>query len=370
MGLSPPRGPPHASTFQPTTIQGQPPAPARSRHPSAPRLPSAFHVRLKMSPAGTILCPTSPGLRGQPCSPSSWGRHLPPNHLDDYGPGFYCHKCFVQEQQYPPEGAVLSLEIATLPLHRLGAKDAFAAPRPHTWSASESLLALPKTTGRDKAKRRRVRVIFKAGTHLERADGLEGIPVVSGNQEIIHSGGSANDRGAWRPQPGPRGPVILDLTYTEEEMSAHRGTGRARGDERQRMNVNAVSHQHSPQQSIPDVSPPCPFCQAVLPARRSRRSKRGPHPSSPPTLTTALCIWLVFQGSCPSFPVPRTCPASSDTSSASFDTFYTLLGLLSVALALWHAPLFKTFKINAFPLLFLGLYRYFKCIYFSSINAW
>ncbi|XP_027638993.1 uncharacterized protein LOC114011468 isoform X2 [Falco peregrinus] len=239
MGLSPPHGPPHASTFQPTTIQGQPPAPARSQHPSAPRLPSAFHVRLKMSPAGTILCATSPGLRGQPCSPSSWGRHLPPNHLDDYGPGFYCHKCFVQEQQYPPEGAVLSLEIATLPLHSLGAKDAFAAPRPHTWSASESLLALPKTTGRDKAKRRRVHVIFKAGTHLERADGLEGIPVVSGNQEIIHSGGSANDRGAWRPQPGPRGPVILDLTYTEEEMSAHRGTGRARGDERQRMNVNA-----------------------------------------------------------------------------------------------------------------------------------
>lgn len=34
---------------------------------------------------------------------------------------------------------------------------------------------------------------------------------------------------AWRPQPGPRGPVILDLTYTEEEMSARRGAARARG---------------------------------------------------------------------------------------------------------------------------------------------
>lgn len=36
---------------------------------------------------------------------------------------FYCHKRFVQEQQYPPEGAVLS---SVLRLHPLGAKDAFA----------------------------------------------------------------------------------------------------------------------------------------------------------------------------------------------------------------------------------------------------
>lgn len=101
----------------------------------------------------------------------------------------------MQEQQYPPEGAVLSSEIAALLLRRLGAKDAFAAPRPHTWSASESLPALPKATGGDEAKHRGFRVIFKAGMHLEREDGLEGIPVISGNQEIIHSGGSANGRG-------------------------------------------------------------------------------------------------------------------------------------------------------------------------------
>jgi len=101
----------------------------------------------------------------------------------------------VQEQQYPPEGAVLLPETAALRLRRLGAKDVFTAPRPHTWSASESLPALPKATGGDEAKRREVRVIFQAGAHLERADGLKGIPVIGGNQEILHSGGSANDRG-------------------------------------------------------------------------------------------------------------------------------------------------------------------------------
>lgn len=89
----------------------------------------------------------------------------------------------------------MSSEIAAFRIRCLGAKDAFAAPRPHTCSASESLPALPKASGGDEAKRRGVRVIFKAGAHLERADGLEGIPVVSGNQEIIRSGGSANDRG-------------------------------------------------------------------------------------------------------------------------------------------------------------------------------
>lgn len=133
--------------------------------------------------AGTILLPITLGMK-PPAMPSGRLRTR-----------FYCHKCFVQEQQYPPEGAVLSSEIAVLRLRRLGAKDAFATLRPHTWSASESLPALPKATGGDEARHRRVRVIFKAGAHLERADGLEGIPVVSGNQEIIHSDGSANDRG-------------------------------------------------------------------------------------------------------------------------------------------------------------------------------
>lgn len=95
----------------------------------------------------------------------------------------------------------------------------------------------------------------------------------------------------------------------------------------------------------------------------------APTPALPHTSTDAVCILLVFGGSCPSLPTPRACPASSDTSSASFDTFHFLLGPLSVALALQHTPLFKRFKINTFPLLFLGPYRYFKCIYFGSINA-
>ena len=87
--------------------------------------------------AGTTLLPITLGTK-PPAAPSGrlWTR-------------FYCHQRFVQEQQYPPEGAVLSSEIAALRLRRrLGAKDAFAAPRPHTWSASESLPALPKSDRR------------------------------------------------------------------------------------------------------------------------------------------------------------------------------------------------------------------------------
>lgn len=137
-----------------------------------------------------------PGTAGTTLLPITLGRKLPATPSGRfYGPKFYHHKRFVQEQQYPPEGAVMSSEIAVFRIRRLGAKDAFAAPRPHTCSASESLPALPKATGGDEAKRRGVRVIFKAGTHLERADGLKGIPVVGGNQEIIRSGGSANERG-------------------------------------------------------------------------------------------------------------------------------------------------------------------------------
>lgn len=133
------------------------------------------------------------------------------------------------------------------------------------------------------------------------------------------------------------------------------------------MKVNALSHRQSPQQSVPGVSPRCPFRWAVLPARQSCGSKCGSHPTSPRTFL--VCILLVVGGSCPSSPTPHACPASSDTSSASFDSFHFLLGPLSVDLALQHTPLFKRFKINAFPLLFLGPYRYFKCLYFGSINT-
>lgn len=50
---------------------------------------------------GTALLPITPGKK-PPATPSGrlWTR-------------FYCHKCFVQEQQYPPEGAVLSSEICS-----------------------------------------------------------------------------------------------------------------------------------------------------------------------------------------------------------------------------------------------------------------
>ncbi|KAM6040323.1 uncharacterized protein LJ206_020397 [Theristicus caerulescens] len=252
-GLSPPHRPPWASSCQHPPADGYPTAADGPCPRPAPNSPRDFTCdSLNISCRNHHAC-NQPGTAGTTLLPITLGTKPPATPSGRLWTRFYCHKCFVQEQQYPPEGAVLSSEIVELRLRPLGAKDAFTAPRPHTWSASELLPALPKATGGDEAKRRGVRVIFKAGTHLERANGLEGIPVVSGNQEIIHSDGSASDRGTRRPQPGPRGPVILDPTYTEEEMSARREREEAR--ERQRMKVNAVSHRQSLQQSVPAFHP-------------------------------------------------------------------------------------------------------------------
>lgn len=72
---------------------------------------------------------------------------------------------------------------------RPGVRDAFSTRHPATCSASWL------SHRRSRGQASRGRVIFQAVAHLEAADGLEGIPVVSGNREIIHSGGPANDRG-------------------------------------------------------------------------------------------------------------------------------------------------------------------------------
>lgn len=118
--------------------------------------------------------------------------------------------------------------------------------------------------------------------------------------------------GAWRPQPGPRGPVGLDLTYTEEEMSARRGSGECE-DARERQWMSTITHRRFT--TVPFPLPELPE-RAWLP------------PSPPNTSPLALCLLLLSRGSCSSLPAPRTHPASSDTSPASADTSCFLLGLL------------------------------------------
>lgn len=98
-------------------------------------------------------------------------------------PRFYHKKPLCARATVPSRGC--SFVVGARP----GVHDAFSTTHPDTCSASWH------SHRRSLGQASRGRVIFQAVAHLEAADGLEGIPVVSGNREIIHSGGSANDRG-------------------------------------------------------------------------------------------------------------------------------------------------------------------------------
>lgn len=141
-------------------------------------------------------------LQGPPCVQPAWdyGDNPAPHHPGDNGS---CHAIrTIMDQVLLPQALCVRAAVPSRgcslvvspPAAPSRCQRCLRCVPAHGRRQSRSWLS-PKRPAEPRPKRRGVRVISKAGAHLERADGLEGIPVIGGNQEIIHSGGSANVRG-------------------------------------------------------------------------------------------------------------------------------------------------------------------------------